>query len=504
MLKKQAIELLKKHNYSIEDGNITFRTVTHQRVSYLMPTSKFLNNNWWIILDDAINGTLHLFFIPSNSKPEINMILYDDYNPNKTGIDILYMDKGIFSSTKYLITSITYLDKHKPTLDKHKLLLVLEQLKNACEANSVYYMKYLLTNYIDIDFSDQNGRTLLIFASIYNSIGIIKLLIKHRVNLDTIDNYGRTALMHAIENNSIKAAKLLIKQGANIHISDHYKKTTLMIASENNQADIVKGLIMGGINIEEKDTYGCTALMYAAKKNAVLSVIVLIENGADIETNDNSGKTALIYAAKSKAILSMIVLIEKGVDIERSDSSGKTALMYAAQNNSLDATELLIRLGANINAQDKDGMTALRYAKEYIHSKIISKIEYNQNPSILFLKNDIEDIKQKAIFDYCTIELQKKGGLTSAEYKKTQIILSRKSRYANYYEMTMEQITEIIKKEYGQAFDYRNIAFDYDIVYKYLPFDTYKKLKEDIKFCYYDLANIIIKKWQYNTGIELY
>ena len=441
MLKKQAIELLKKHNYTLENGNITFRTVTHQRLSYLMPTSKFLNNNWWIILDDAINGTLHLFFIPSNSKPEINMIFYDDYNPNKTGIDILYIDKEVFSSTKYLITSITYLDKHKPTLDKHKLLLVLEQLINACEANSVYYMKYLLTNYIDIDFSDQNGRTLLIFASIYNSIGIIKLLIKYGANLDAIDNYGRTALIHALENNSIKATKLLINHGANIHIRDHYKKTTLMVASENNQADIAKELI---------------------------------ENGADIEAKDNNGKTAL---------------------------------MYAAQNNSLDATELLIRLGANVNAQDKDGMTALRYAKAYRHSKIISKIEYNQNPNILLkilFKNDIEDIKQKAIFDYCTKELQKKGGLTSAEYKKTQIILSRKSRYANYYEMTMEQITEIIKKEYGQAFDYRNIAFDYDIVYKYLPFNTYKKLKENIKFCYYDLANIIIKKWQYNTGIELY
>ncbi|MDA8104142.1 MAG: ankyrin repeat domain-containing protein [Nitrospiraceae bacterium] len=97
----------------------------------------------------------------------------------------------------------------------------------------------------DINAVDENGRTSMMKASIYQkeyAYAIMKFLVENGVDPNKRDKDGRTALMYIGNFSnpySLNAVKLLIDHGADINAKDKSGKSVLTYASENSNPDVV-------------------------------------------------------------------------------------------------------------------------------------------------------------------------------------------------------------------------------------------------------------------------
>jgi len=92
----------------------------------------------------------------------------------------------------------------------------------------------LIRNGANLNFCDENGKTLLMNASIKNDIDILKVLIKHTDRIDQLDKENHSALHYATKANNSKAVEILINCGARI-TDDIY-----MTSIHNDFKDITK------------------------------------------------------------------------------------------------------------------------------------------------------------------------------------------------------------------------------------------------------------------------
>jgi ankyrin repeat protein len=78
----------------------------------------------------------------------------------------------------------------------------------------------------------------LILATRYSHFAITKLLIHRDVNINITDNSGKTALIYATIYRYGKIAALLFENGANIHISDNNGQNSLIYSQIAIQKDV--------------------------------------------------------------------------------------------------------------------------------------------------------------------------------------------------------------------------------------------------------------------------
>ncbi|EAY10973.1 ankyrin repeat protein, putative [Trichomonas vaginalis G3] len=107
-------------------------------------------------------------------------------------------------------------------------------------------LEYFLSHGANINEKDENGRTALHIAAIYNSKETAELLISHGANINEKDENGRTALHIAAIYNSKETAELLISHGANINEKDENGRTALHIAAIYNSKETAELLISHG------------------------------------------------------------------------------------------------------------------------------------------------------------------------------------------------------------------------------------------------------------------
>ncbi|MDA0938967.1 MAG: ankyrin repeat domain-containing protein [Proteobacteria bacterium] len=211
----------------------------------------------------------------------------------------------------------------------------------------------------DLDKTDTNGKTALMFAASEGHKDIVELLIKKGANLNEQDNYGKTALMKAASEGHEDIVDLLIKGDAALDEKDNYGRTALMDAASKGHEDTVELLIKGDAALDEKDNSHRTALMLAASKGRKDTVDLLIKGDAALDEKDNSHRTALMLAASEGRKDTVELLIKGGANLNERGKFGRTALMYAASEGRKDTVELLIKKGANLNEKDTNGKTAL-------------------------------------------------------------------------------------------------------------------------------------------------
>jgi ankyrin repeat protein len=66
-----------------------------------------------------------------------------------------------------------------------------------------------LNNGADVNLSNNNGTTPLIFSCMYNKIESVKVLIEHKADTSAKDSEGKTALDYARENSFSEIVDLL-------------------------------------------------------------------------------------------------------------------------------------------------------------------------------------------------------------------------------------------------------------------------------------------------------
>lgn len=142
-----------------------------------------------------------------------------------------------------------------------------------------------------------------------------------QINVDRTNEYGKTMLMDAAQSGSAEVVKILIKYGANVNTSTKSGKTALFFAINSLSIDSVKYLLeCNYIDLDYKDSSGSTALMHCAEvssmKNSYEIIKMLIKRGADITLCDMDGMNALDHLAayiKGGSVDVAKLLIENGL-----------------------------------------------------------------------------------------------------------------------------------------------------------------------------------------------
>lgn len=222
---------------------------------------------------------------------------------------------------------------------------------------------------LDPNYRDNSGNSLLGMAAKSGNVDLMKaLLATDKVELNSTDNVGRTPLMHAATSKNAEAVRLLLDAGVDITTRDNLGNTALSWGAWLGNAQTVQELLDKGSDVEIVSTItGWTPLMLAAAFGEPGAVEALIKAHANLESADMlEGATPLIHAARTGQPESLRLLIKAGANLEMPDRNGLTPLLSCAKNSGGDAEKLkiLIDAGANIRAKDNRGLNALDLARK--------------------------------------------------------------------------------------------------------------------------------------------
>jgi len=192
-----------------------------------------------------------------------------------------------------------------------------------------------------------NG-TKLIQAVKDGDLQTVQDLLTNGIEADAKDYDGKTALGWAAYKGHAEIVELLLEKGADVNAKTNKGTTPLMLAADQNHIEIANILLAKDADINAKTTdTGQTALMTAVAKSGHAAVArLLLENGADVNVKNNKGATALLVAACTGDTEVVNILLGKDADVDASTENGLTALLIAAQNGHTKVVKLLEKAGA--------------------------------------------------------------------------------------------------------------------------------------------------------------
>lgn len=140
----------------------------------------------------------------------------------------------------------------------------------------------------------------LIGAALNGDLATVETAIDQGVDIQKTDELGRTALMFAAYNGHTEIVQLLVNEGSDINKANSEGRTPLMFASSGPFPETVGFLLEEGADPNTKDNVeGWTPLMYAAAEGNREVVELLLEYGADPNLEDTDGETAIDFAANN-------------------------------------------------------------------------------------------------------------------------------------------------------------------------------------------------------------
>jgi ankyrin repeat protein len=206
----------------------------------------------------------------------------------------------------------------------------------------------LLKKGVDVNATEADGSTALMWASYRDDEESAALLIQAGAHVNIANELGATALWAASMNGSAVMVGRLLQAGANPNLALIAGETPVMVASRSGSAGVVEQLLAKGANVNARGPRGQTALMWAVAQRHPDVVKVLLAHGADVQAR--SDEWGYVQAVPPHGRLEYNRSIPHGRD---------TALMFAARVGDLESARLLVGAGANVNDADAWGVSAL-------------------------------------------------------------------------------------------------------------------------------------------------
>jgi ankyrin repeat protein len=176
------------------------------------------------------------------------------------------------------------------------------------------------------------GKTPLIIAVENNDVKKVLSLIKSGANVNLTDSNGGTALLYAFLANNIEIEKVLLKNGADIN--NIFKgESLLLLASRNQSVEQVEFALKNNANPNAIDSNGETPLMVVFKR--IKTAAKYKENGLDAMYEITKSDNSKIYK-----IIKM--LIDNKADINYINKN-KTVLDYALEAKCNKVINLLLK-----------------------------------------------------------------------------------------------------------------------------------------------------------------
>jgi ankyrin repeat protein len=224
------------------------------------------------------------------------------------------------------------------------------------ESEDIKMIRVLLRYGIDVDFSNDKGRTALHTECAYGGVKIVQLLLQNGANPNAKAGNHDTPLHEAV-NSSERA--FMTREGLSQLEAD-------LTAKE--RAEIVRALIDHGADLNAQGCAGYTALHKGVLQRNLDICQLLLESGADVNARNHRGETPLrkcVIEKSDDASLRTVDLRSRNlVDADDRREWGKSLLREAAERSRPDTLDLLVRYNADVNACDTRGHTPLRAAVE--------------------------------------------------------------------------------------------------------------------------------------------
>ena len=209
----------------------------------------------------------------------------------------------------------------------------------------------LLKQGVDVNATEGDGATALLWASYRDSLDLVDLLLGAGAKVNAANDLGATALWLASVNRNAPMVQRLLKAGADPNLALNAGETPLMAASRSGSADAVEALAAKGARVNAAGVRGQTALMWAAAQKHPDVVKVLLAHGADVHAV--SAGWSQVMAVPPHGMLEYNRNIPHGND---------TALLFAARVGDLESAKLLVTAGSNVNDADAWGISATAMA----------------------------------------------------------------------------------------------------------------------------------------------
>ncbi|MCR4734881.1 MAG: ankyrin repeat domain-containing protein [Treponema sp.] len=201
---------------------------------------------------------------------------------------------------------------------------------------------------------DQFGRTYLMKAAKAGNNWQLKNLLNSGADVNLTDNDGWTALMYAAryqENTEI--INNLLSAGADVKITNNFDISALSLAcSYNNNPDIINKLL-SYYSISEKEVMAAFILLLTNNITdeyvQIAKINIFLSKSIPLNTYSN-GKTPLMYAAQFSNSTKIIqLLLDNDANISIRSTEGKTAFEYASKNKNLPHDETYWKLNKIMN-----------------------------------------------------------------------------------------------------------------------------------------------------------
>ncbi len=264
----------------------------------------------------------------------------------------------------------------------------------------------------NVNASNSQGMTPLMFAAKQGHAEIVRVLLQHGATVNLIDAKEKCALVHAAQNGHLEVINQLVacewptSQDLDLALSEACQQSAVMAARFGHEQILEFLLDMPEVSVNGPDSLsGDTCLVAAAQSGQKSIVAVLLrrgakaavtnlsdlpplhaavagghwdvtetllkDGGAKIEQKDGQGRTPIIVAAAEGHSAVVEHLLSKRAQLESPDSEGKTALSWAAFNGKFQTANCLLDQGANLSHADKKGRAPLDLAAIQGHSDVV-------------------------------------------------------------------------------------------------------------------------------------
>jgi len=243
--------------------------------------------------------------------------------------------------------------------------------------------KYILdtlieNNKLDLDWSDENGRSLLQDAILEGHEDMVKYLLNKDIDLNHTDRHNRNVAFDAINSGKSKLIEdILSHESINLNMVDKTGKTVLHNQNVLDDDDLAIKLLEKGADPTICDRSGKSFLEVAALRGEAGEAILdtAIRYGCDLNTkvaNNNSILMEVMFAfskiPKAEEIrrqgLKSVAkkLLDNGLDPKAVNNDGENSLFNCVRAGDVEGCAFLLEHDANVNQKNNKGETALYLA----------------------------------------------------------------------------------------------------------------------------------------------
>ncbi len=153
-------------------------------------------------------------------------------------------------------------------------------------------VKFLISQGLSPNTIDSNGNPMLVLAIKDRSYGVIDVLLAAKdMDVDLSNKQGETPLMYAAINGDLPLVKtLVLKNKAQL---DHIGWTPLHYACAKGHLEVAQFLLSNGAMVDSLSLGGTTPLMMAVQSGNDYLVKLLLDKGANLQLRNEAGLTAI-------------------------------------------------------------------------------------------------------------------------------------------------------------------------------------------------------------------